>query len=74
MESFHKERVMTTLPNEDSTPIPEKFPGSPREPSHTDETPMFPSKPELPDGADADPYQGEVENEEDDPVGKPPRM
>jgi hypothetical protein len=38
------------------------------------EPPAMPPQPQLPTGSGHGPYLGEVENEEGDPVGRPPRM
>ncbi|WP_291506863.1 hypothetical protein [Acidovorax sp.] len=38
------------------------------------EQPTMPPQPQLPTGSGPGPYAGEVENEEGDPVGQPPRV
>lgn len=53
--------------------VPEHLPRPPGDlpPS---EQPTMPPQPQLPTGSRPGPYLGEVENEEGDPVGQPPRM
>ena len=53
--------------------IPEKSPVPPGDMTPSEETPTFPSPNQVPNNDDADPYKGEVEDEDEDPVGKPPR-
>lgn len=75
MDSFHTERSMATDPNEHPAhKVPEKFPLPPGDLPPSTEPPTLPPQPQLPDGSGVDPYRGEVENEEDYPVGKPPRL
>lgn len=75
MGSFLKERSMATDPNEHPAhKVPEQFPLPPGDLPPSTEPPTLPPQPQLPDGSGVDPYRGEVENEEDDPVGKPPRL
>lgn len=54
--------------------IPEKSPVPPGDMTPSKETPTFPSQKQVPNNDDADPYKGEVEDEDDDPVGKLPRL
>jgi len=61
---------MASEPNDHT--IPEKSPVPPGDMTPSKETPTFPSQNQVPNN-DADPYKGEVEDEDDDPVGKPPR-
>lgn len=61
---------MASEPNDHT--IPENSPVPPGDMTPSKETPTFPSQNQVPNN-DADPYKGEVEDEDDDPVGKPPR-
>lgn len=54
--------------------IPEKSPVPPGDMTPSKETPMFPSQRQAPNDGTPDPYQGELESEEDDPVSKPQRL
>lgn len=66
---------MATDPNEPPAhKIPKEFPLPPGYLPTSTESPTMPPQPQLPDGASSDSYKGEIENEDDDPVGKPPRM
>ena len=63
---------MATDPNEHPAhKVPEQFPLPPGDLPPSTEPPTLPPQPQPPD---VDRYRGEVENEEDDPVGKPPRL
>lgn len=62
---------MTTAPIDHTTP--EKSPVPPGDMTPSKETPTFPSQKQVPNSDDVDPYKGEVEDEDGDPVGKPPR-
>jgi len=66
---------MATDPNEHPAhKVPEEFPLLPSDLPPSTEPPTLSPQPQLPNGSCVDPCRGEVENEEDDPVGRPPRM
>jgi len=54
--------------------VPETLPIPPGDLPPSPEKPTLPPQPSLPNGDRTDPYQGEVEDESGDPVGKPPRL
>jgi hypothetical protein len=63
---------MATEPNDHT--FPEKSPVTPGDMTPSKETPTFPSQKQVPNNDEVDPYKGEVEDEDDDPVGKLPRL
>ena len=66
---------MATDPNEHPAhKVPETFPLPPGDLPPSTEQPSLPPPPQLPEGGGSNPYAGEVENEEGDPVGCPPRL
>lgn len=66
---------MVTDPNEHPAHVvPEKFPLPPGDLPPSSEPLTIPPKPDLPQSSAPNPYAGEVENEDGDPVGLPPRL
>lgn len=63
---------MTTVPIDHT--IPDKSPVPPGDMTPSKETPTFPSQKQGINNDDEDPYKGEIEDEDDDPVGKLPRL
>lgn len=66
---------MATDPNQHPAhQVPEEFSLPPGDLPPSTKQPTLPPQPQLPEGSGLDPYAGEVEDEDADPVGQPPRM
>ena len=74
MIPYPKEHAVATDPNEHPAHrVPETYPLPPGDLPPSTEIPTMPPQPQLPQSSSPD-YAGEVEDEDGDPVGQPPRM